>query len=115
MESSGAPTPDTIHATVLLDHSGSMTSVRPTVIEGLNRFVDDQRAVADEGYDPAFGARPLKRVIQQRIQNPLATELLRGNVGPGKGVTVDYQHGDFVIEPGAVEQTVVETTSVTSD
>ncbi|MFM8252603.1 MAG: ATP-dependent chaperone ClpB [Planctomycetota bacterium] len=56
------------------------------------------QAIAHEGYDPAFGARPLKRVIQQRIQNPLATELLRGDVGAGRGVRVDFQQDGFTFE-----------------
>ena len=34
-------------------------------------------AIAEEGYDPTYGARPLKRVIQQRMQNPLAVEMLK--------------------------------------
>lgn len=47
-------------------------------------------AVASEGYDPLYGARPLKRVIQQRVQNPLASELLRGSIQEGQGVRVDH-------------------------
>ncbi|HEX6287653.1 MAG TPA: AAA family ATPase, partial [Herpetosiphonaceae bacterium] len=39
---------------------------------------DARRRLAEEGYDPIYGARPLKRVIQQRLQNPLAMHLLRG-------------------------------------
>ncbi len=54
--------------------------------------------IARAGYDPTFGARPLKRVIQQRIQNPLANELLRGQFAPGSGIRVDCQHGEFVFE-----------------
>lgn len=57
------------------------------------------RAVADEGYDPAYGARPLKRVIQRRIQNPLATELLRGHIAEGGRVRIDYVDNSFVFEP----------------
>ncbi len=56
-------------------------------------------AVAAEGYDPTFGARPLKRVIQQRIQNPLATELLRGRIPAGTGVRIDYRGDEFTFEP----------------
>jgi ATP-dependent Clp protease ATP-binding subunit ClpB len=52
--------------------------------------------IAAQGYDPSFGARPVKRVIQQAIQNPLATELLRGNYPEGSGVEVDFQDGDFL-------------------
>jgi ATP-dependent Clp protease ATP-binding subunit ClpB len=58
-----------------------------------------KNAVAAEGYDPTFGARPLKRVIQQRIQNPLATELLRGRIPAGSGVRIDYRDEEFVFEP----------------
>ncbi|HEX3657861.1 MAG TPA: ATP-dependent chaperone ClpB [Pirellulales bacterium] len=61
------------------------------------------QALAAEGYDPAFGARPLKRVIQNRIQNPLATELLKGEYPPHSVVRVDYRGDEFVferIEPG---------------
>jgi ATP-dependent Clp protease ATP-binding subunit ClpB len=58
-----------------------------------------RRAIASEGYDPVFGARPLKRVIQQRIQNPLATELLKGNIPEHGGVRVDYVAEDFAFEP----------------
>ena len=39
-------------------------------------------AIAEEGYDPTYGARPLKRVIQQRIQNPLAVEILKREFPP---------------------------------
>jgi ATP-dependent Clp protease ATP-binding subunit ClpB len=45
--------------------------------------------VAALGYDPAFGARPVKRVIQQEIQNPLATELLKGEYPEGATIEVD--------------------------
>jgi len=58
-----------------------------------------ENAVAAEGYDPTFGARPLKRVIQQRIQNPLATELLRGRIPAGSGVRIDHRGDEFVFEP----------------
>ncbi|MCT4558842.1 MAG: ATP-dependent chaperone ClpB [Pelagimonas sp.] len=44
--------------------------------------------LADEGYDPVFGARPLKRVIQRALQNPLAEMLLAGDVGDGETVVV---------------------------
>ena len=53
-------------------------------------ITDEARAlVAEEGYDPAFGARPLKRVIQQRIENPLASRLLAGEFGPGQTIRID--------------------------
>ncbi|MGQ9925854.1 MAG: ATP-dependent chaperone ClpB [Chloroflexaceae bacterium] len=45
--------------------------------------------LAEEGYDPIYGARPLKRAIQQRIQNPLALELLQGKFHEGDTIVVD--------------------------
>ncbi|WP_300685215.1 ATP-dependent chaperone ClpB [Chryseobacterium sp.] len=44
----------------------------------------------DKGYDPAFGARPLKRVIQQEVLNKLSREILAGNVNDGDRITLDY-------------------------
>jgi ATP-dependent Clp protease ATP-binding subunit ClpB len=57
-------------------------------------------AIAEQGYDPAYGARPLKRVIQQQIQNPLAVELLKREFVGGSRVRVDYRDGEFVFERG---------------
>ncbi len=64
--------------------------------------------IAALGYDPTYGARPLKRVLQQRIQNPLATELLKGVFPAGSTVRVDYRDGEFVFER-VVEGEVVES------
>ena len=51
-----------------------------------------------EGWDPAFGARPLKRTIQQRIENALASKILAGEFGPGDTVRVDYSaRGDLYV------------------
>ena len=46
--------------------------------------------IAREGYDPVYGARPLKRAIQKEIQNPLAFKILQGEFGEGSTVVVDY-------------------------
>ncbi len=56
--------------------------------------------LADEGWDPAFGARPLKRAIQQRVENPLATKLLAGEFGDGDSVKVDYTGNSFTFKKG---------------
>ena len=50
---------------------------------------DAKKILAEEGYDPAFGARPLKRSIQRLIQNPLAMAVLDGRFGDGDTVVVD--------------------------
>ncbi|MEL0107685.1 MAG: ATP-dependent chaperone ClpB [Rhodospirillaceae bacterium] len=47
-----------------------------------------QKWLADAGYDPAYGARPLKRVIQRSLQNPLASLILEGKVNEGEAVTI---------------------------
>jgi len=52
--------------------------------------------LAEAGYDPVYGARPLKRAIQQRVENPLAQEILQGSLAPGDTVTVDVE-GDKII------------------
>ena len=49
--------------------------------------------VANMGYEPLFGARPLKRVIQREIQDPLALELLAGRIHDGQTVLVDVADG----------------------
>ena len=52
-------------------------------------LTDEARDIlAEQGYDPAFGARPLKRAIQQRIENPLSQMLLRGQFAPKSTVRV---------------------------
>jgi len=54
--------------------------------------------LAEEGYDPEFGARPLKRAIQRRIQNPLAEAILAGTVHRGQTAVIDWFEGSgFVV------------------
>jgi ATP-dependent Clp protease ATP-binding subunit ClpB len=55
------------------------------------------RTLAAEGYDPAFGARPLKRVIQRRLEDPIALSVLQGNVKDGDTITVDSSEGTLTI------------------
>jgi len=71
--------------------------------------------IAELGYDPSFGARPLKRVIQQKIENPLAQRLLAGDIHEGQSVTVDAAGKTFTFEAidaapanGAVEGEIVD-------
>jgi ATP-dependent Clp protease ATP-binding subunit ClpB len=52
-------------------------------------------ALVEEGYDPVYGARPLKRVIQRRVENPLANRLLAGDFVPGDVVHVRAADGEF--------------------
>jgi ATP-dependent Clp protease ATP-binding subunit ClpB len=55
--------------------------------------------LASRGYDPSFGARPLKRVIQNELQNPLASELLKGGFPDGSTINVDYDGTEFTFKP----------------
>jgi len=86
----------------------------------LQRLLDDRKVVlevddaakrwlADAGYDPVYGARPLKRMIQRELQNPLAEMILRGEVRDGDTVRVTATELGLLIEPpqhgdGATEQ-----------
>jgi ATP-dependent Clp protease ATP-binding subunit ClpB len=56
--------------------------------------------LVDLGYEPAFGARPLKRAILKKLQDPLAEEILRGGYAPGSVVKVDLAGDDFVFAKG---------------
>jgi len=51
--------------------------------------------LATAGFDPVYGARPLKRAIQQKIENPLAQKILQGNFLPGETVHIDVEDGKF--------------------
>ncbi|MGF9712538.1 ATP-dependent protease ATP-binding subunit ClpC [Paenibacillus naphthalenovorans] len=54
--------------------------------------------LAKEGYDPAFGARPLRRAIQKHIEDRLSEELLRGNISKGDTLTIDEKEGELIVE-----------------
>jgi ATP-dependent Clp protease ATP-binding subunit ClpB len=62
-------------------------------------FTDNARKqIMNEGYDPVFGARPLKRTIQQRLENQLAAELLAGKFAEGDTVRIDADSHRFTFE-----------------
>jgi ATP-dependent Clp protease ATP-binding subunit ClpC len=56
--------------------------------------------ISEEGYDPEYGARPLRRAIQKHIEDRLSEELLRGTVLTGQKVVIDYVDGDFAVRAG---------------
>ncbi|MEZ5597766.1 MAG: ATP-dependent chaperone ClpB [Pseudomonadales bacterium] len=66
--------------------------------QDLNLVIDEAayEQLVEEGYDPVYGARPLKRVIQKRVENPLASRLLRGDYVPGSTVTISSRNGDLI-------------------
>lgn len=62
-----------------------------------------------EGYDPVYGARPLKRVLQRRVLDPLALQLIQGDVHEGDHVVVDGEDGELafgVVESAEFEEAV---------
>jgi ATP-dependent Clp protease ATP-binding subunit ClpB len=62
--------------------------------------------LGDRGFDPVFGARPLKRVIQQEIENPLATKILSGEFAAGDTIAIDADsHSRFAFTKGATART----------
>ena len=71
-------------------------------------LIFDESAVqktADAGFDPVYGARPLKRVIQQQIEDKLSEQMLEGKVTTGKKYVCKAENGEFIF----VEQTEPES------
>ncbi|MCA9972233.1 MAG: AAA family ATPase, partial [Anaerolineales bacterium] len=97
---------------VVIFHRLGKAHLRDIVQIQLNRVRDllDQRRVSialtgtavdlliEEGYDPAYGARPLKRVLQRRILDPLALQIVQGEVRDGDHVVVDAAGGELTFE-----------------
>ena len=53
--------------------------------------------IAQEGYDPQYGARPIRRALQKHVEDRLSEELLKGNVLTGQVVVFDYKDGEFIV------------------
>ena len=75
---------------------------------GISIVLEDsaKRLLSDEGYDPTFGARPLKRAIQTLIQNPLAVKLLSGEIGSGSTIHIAAENGALKFTPETVNASV---------
>ena len=80
---------------IQLGHIRSLLAGREITIELTDAA---KEYIIEQGYDPAYGARPLKRTLQRRIQDPLALQILRGDVQEGDHVVVEKRgdHLDFV-------------------
>ena len=89
-------------------------SIVRLMISGLNRRLEDKQlkvtlsdaamnAVIDRGFDPVFGARPLKRFLQSKVETLIARTILTGNLSTGSALTIDYKDGQLVCEtkPGS--------------
>ena len=86
-----------------------MASIAEIQLQGLKGLLKDRRIelevnadaiefLAKKGYDPVYGARPLKRVIQRLLQDPLASLILEGNVLDGDRVQVTVQEEELLIK-----------------
>jgi ATP-dependent Clp protease ATP-binding subunit ClpB len=90
------------------EHMGSIVDIQFRRLEALLKDRDitleltpkAREWLANEGYDPAYGARPLKRVIQREVQDELAEEILSGTVSDGGRVVVDADDTGIVLLPG---------------
>jgi len=101
---------------VIVFHSLSREDVKSIVDLMMKRVRDQLRAkdveieltdaaknfLADKGYDPALGARPLRRTIQRMVEDPLSEKLLWKEFKPGQTVIVDARDGEIVFEGGLV-------------
>jgi ATP-dependent Clp protease ATP-binding subunit ClpB len=85
-----------------------MSEIVDIQLRRLNRLLEDRKIglsldpkarqwLADKGYDPTYGARPLKRVIQKWVQDPLAQMLLAGEIGDGSTIKLGASHGRLTI------------------
>ena len=85
-----------------------MSEIVDIQLRRLNRLLEDRKMalsldakarqwLADKGYDPSYGARPLKRVIQKWVQDPLAQMLLAGEIPDGATVKLSVSHGRLTI------------------
>ncbi|HEY7207107.1 MAG TPA: AAA family ATPase [Gaiellaceae bacterium] len=84
-----------------------LTRLRERLAErrlGLELTDAAKETLAEAGWDPAYGARPLKRAIQRLIENPLALRLLEGDFADGDTVRVDARDGDLVFERAAAAE-----------
>jgi len=90
---------------IQLGKVGALVRDRGLALTVTDRAVE---ALAREGYDPAFGARPLKRAIQRSVQNPLALHLLEGAYPSGTTVTVDFADGAFRFAASRPETAVTD-------
>ncbi|TAH40262.1 MAG: ATP-dependent chaperone ClpB [Gammaproteobacteria bacterium] len=80
-------------ARIQTEYLGKRLAERQLRLEISDKAID---LIADSGFDPVYGARPLKRAIQQQIENPLARRILEGAFQPGDTIKVDAEQGRIV-------------------
>jgi len=75
---------------------GRVVAAAATDALGVTVAASAKALIAKEGFDPVYGARPIKRTIQKRILDPLAQKLLSGEFREGDTVVADAQNGEIV-------------------
>lgn len=60
--------------------------------------------LGERGYDPVYGARPLKRLIQQELETPIARLLVKGELRDGETVSIDLKNGSLILVPMTTER-----------
>ena len=83
-------------ARIQTEYLGKRLAERQLRLEISDKAID---LLGNVGFDPVYGARPLKRAIQQQLENPLARQILEGRFQPGDTVHVDAQGGQIVFAP----------------
>ena len=92
----------------------NMTGIVDIQLDRLRALLADRKITLDldkaalmwlgnAGYDPVYGARPLKRVIQKHLQNPLASMILEGTIGEGETVRISAGDGSLILNGKAIE------------
>jgi len=66
----------------------------------LDVTAEARRFIADQGFDPAYGARPLRRYISREVETQVGRALLRGDAADGGTISVDVVDGEITIAPG---------------
>ncbi|WP_133129554.1 ATP-dependent chaperone ClpB [Legionella yabuuchiae] len=84
-------------ATIQIDHLKQRLAEQNIALEVKPKAL---AYLAEAGFDPVYGARPLKRVIQQQLENPLAQSILTGQFKPGERIAVDYKDDALQIKNG---------------
>jgi ATP-dependent Clp protease ATP-binding subunit ClpC len=82
-------------ARLILEQTQRRLHAQDIEVEFTDAAVD---LIADEGYDPEFGARPLRRVIQRRVDNELAGMVLGGSLNPGDKVVASSEDGLLTLD-----------------
>jgi ATP-dependent Clp protease ATP-binding subunit ClpB len=105
---------------IIIFHSLSREEMRSIIdiqLRGLTKRLEDRKIRIElterakdqliaEGYDPTYGARPLKRTIQREVLDPLAMRVLQGEFGEGDTVRIDSADGELRFEPVGQKTTV---------